>query len=257
MDIISKGKGIWQAGEIWIAQEDFLVDHFVRIDLDDPLLHWGRVYQSYQDCIARGERFLSLSLGIPSEYHSLQSDVEKSAKLAHSLNIRLLLEISDVFLMKARSIQSAFAVSETKEYPLQGQLEAYFNEMESPLYRERVEGLIALEAKGPSMGHQSEYEKERVKLLFALQRNFQDQSESLDRVAKGATEMSDLSNDLSRIAQDAKALALLCRGVESLPFEKKASMWLFMLEEFDLKPLLIGKPDQKEIHQALQILYAL
>lgn len=247
MDIVAKGKGIWQAGAIWISEKEGLVDHFVRIETEDPLAKWVKVYSAYKDSIARQGRFLSLSLGIPAEYHALKSDVDKSGRLAHSLNVRLLLELSQLFLVKALDLQRTFRVSETKEYPLQGELEAYFNEMHSSLYEKRSKALLALEDKGATPGHEMDYERERAQLILELQRNFQDQAECLERIAKSALVAVTLSPQLSRVAQEAQALAHLCRGVETLPFERKASLWLFMLEESGLKPLLIGKPDQEDI----------
>lgn len=247
MDIVAKGKGIWQAGAVWIAEKEGLIDHFVQIDLDDPLANWGKVYGAYKDCIQCKGRFLSLSMEIPADYHALKSDVDKSARLAHSLNVRLLLEISQMFLTRALELQRNFRVTETKEYPLQGELEAYFNEMRSMLYEKRSKALLSLEDKGVAPGHEMDYERERAQLILELQRNFQDQAECLERIAKSALVSVSLSPQLGRISQDAQDLAQLCRGVESLPFQRKASLWLFMLEDLGLKPLLIGTPHQEDI----------
>lgn len=247
MDIVAKGKGTWQAGAIWIAEREGLVDHFVRIDLDDPLLKWSDVYAAYKDSIARKGHFLSLSVGMPAEYHALKSDIDKSGRLAHSLNVRMLLEISQMFFMKAHKLQGTFPVSDAKEYPLQGDLETYFNEMSSYLYEKRSQGLRSLEEKGALPGYEMDYERARAQFILELQRNFQDQAECLERIAHSALAAVALSDQLNRISEEAKVLAQLCRGVEALPLEKKAPLWLFMLESSQFKPLLIGRPDQEDI----------
>lgn len=256
MDIVSKGKGIWQAGGLWIAQDEGILKDSVMLELTDPLADWAKVYTSFQQCMNSKKRFLSLSAGFPENYHAIRSDIEKSTYLGYGLNVRLFIAIAGHFLSMAKAIQRQFPVTEAKEYTLQADLESYFHEIESPLYQMRIASLKALEEKGALEGYGLEFEKERAVLSVQLRGNFQAQAEILNRVSTSAEVVASLSQELLPFKALARKIALVDKGVEGLPLKEKLDIWLFVLDALGWKPLLVGTPEDHAIQKLLQV-YAL
>lgn len=254
MEIIPKGKGVWQAGKLWITEEGMVKDA-VMIELMDPLSDWGVVYGSYKKCIVSQEKFLSLSLGLPEDYHAIRSDFEKSARLGLSLNVSLLISIAEQFLSQAKIIQQKFPVTEAKEYTLQADVESYFHEIESPLYQMRISSLKALEKKCAMEGFGIDFEKERAALSAELMENFRSQAEILDQISAQATLGACLSPELKPFAELAAHVALVDRGVEMLPFKEKLEIWLTLFSALGLKPAVVGSPNDPSIRKLLKDLF--
>lgn len=243
MEIVAKGRGVWQAGYLWIVSQvgfkgvkkPAYIDFLPIIEKFDDIVQRTVAVQSFKGL------YLLTQLQNVDE-RSLPAEIQMRRELVSGVNSLAYAALAKCFKDQILKLQSQFSVSLVEEYTLQSLLDDFKHEEESLLFQQRVEELKRIRESDQLKQMRLRLERELIKLLNI-------QADLAKQIASAIHPLFKRIPALKEMEGPALCLSRVLRNEASL------NDLYFLLRYFGWQPVLLGNPKDPQIAAALDQLY--